>query len=385
MDWPSLSVIIPSYNQGRYIERTLLSVLRQGYPGPLEVIVSDGGSTDGTVGVLGRYPQVRWWSERDRGFVDAVAKGLAAATGEVVALQSSDDYYLEGAFARAIPVLQERKDLAFVTGSDVLIEEDGRVTYLAPKPYVTLLNPGGLIGRSTSMYVPQHCTFIRRSALDGVRGLREEVDYCADFDLWYRLLHFGRAVVLPDYLAAYQKHSAQRTQSRADFFIRLHKKVVEDAEANPLYAGRFLPTPEMKRRIFLQWEIGWNRAAGGDEGFRESIAMAQEALGQADPWPDYMLDFLTAHSKGPSELVPIEPPAPKVPEPPASGMLQRLKRSPGIRALLGKSPLPVETPALEEPAPIKAMPDLDWWRDKAQAPAAALTALIALIPVGVFC
>ena len=112
-------------------------------------------------------------------------------------------------------------------------------------------------------------------------GLREAVDYCADTDLWYRLLHFGRALMLPDYLAAYQIHAAQRTQSRAEHFIQSHKKVVEDAERDPVYAARFVPTPQMKRDIFLQWEINWNHTAGDEEGIRKSRTLRASGTGTA--------------------------------------------------------------------------------------------------------
>ena len=76
MNWPSISVVIPSFNQGAFIERTLLSILRQDYPGRVEVIVSDGGSSDGTIDVLNRYPQVTWWSRKDHGIADGTNRAL---------------------------------------------------------------------------------------------------------------------------------------------------------------------------------------------------------------------------------------------------------------------------------------------------------------------
>jgi glycosyltransferase involved in cell wall biosynthesis len=95
---PDISIVIPSFNQGQYIERTLLSILKQEYPGKVEVIVSDGGSADNTVDVLKKYDkQITWWSEKDAGYADAVNKGFAKATGEIFAIQSSDDFYLQNA------------------------------------------------------------------------------------------------------------------------------------------------------------------------------------------------------------------------------------------------------------------------------------------------
>src|SRR5512146_2080279 len=101
---PLVSIVIPSFSQGKYIAETLDSVLAQDYR-PMEVLVLDGASKDDTVAVLHRYdsvPEVRWWSEPDRGVVDAVNKGLAIAKGEIEAIQSSDDTYAPGAISAAV-------------------------------------------------------------------------------------------------------------------------------------------------------------------------------------------------------------------------------------------------------------------------------------------
>ncbi len=342
MNWPSLSVIIPSYNQGAYIERTLLSILKQDYLGSVQIIVADGGSTDGTVSVLKKYPQVQWWSEKDRGFADAVNQGLSVATGEVVAIQSSDDYYLEGAFTRAIGVLKEDPNLAFVTGADIILGDDGTSAPL-PKPWVSLQNPGALISRTPWLYVPQHTTFMRRKAVDMVDGLREEVDRCADFDLWYRLLHFGKAVMLADYLGVYQRHTAQRTQNKADLWITAHKKVVEDAEANPKYAREYQPAPQNKREIFRMWETLWNSMAGGKEGVEKARSLADDVLSHPDQWSDYVVQYVADFSIA-------LPPSSKYLN---SRLARKLKNNPVIRAMVGKPP--IRRTASPPPA------DLHWW------------------------
>src|SRR6185436_12221867 len=125
MNWPTLSIIIPSFNQGAFIERTLLSILKQDYPAAVQVIVSDGGSTDNTIEILERYPQVNWWSKRDEGFADAVNKGLRVATGDVLAIQSSDDFYLRDAFRTTIQPFLIDPRLAISTGCDVYLQSDG--------------------------------------------------------------------------------------------------------------------------------------------------------------------------------------------------------------------------------------------------------------------
>ena len=101
-DTPRISIITPSLNQGAYLERTVRSVVDQGYP-DLEYIVVDGGSTDESVSILERYDDriAYWVSERDSGQAHAINKGLARATGSIVAYINSDDYYLPGAFAES--------------------------------------------------------------------------------------------------------------------------------------------------------------------------------------------------------------------------------------------------------------------------------------------
>src|SRR4029078_10041925 len=92
---PLVSIIVPSFNQGRFIRTTIDSILEQSYR-PLEAIVVDGGSNDDTVDVLKSYgdlPELRWTSEPDTGVADAVNKGFARARGEVIGIQSSDDWY----------------------------------------------------------------------------------------------------------------------------------------------------------------------------------------------------------------------------------------------------------------------------------------------------
>ena len=120
-----LSVITPSLNQGAFIERTIRSVLDQGYEN-LEYLVVDGGSTDQTVGVIERYSdRIDWWvSEADAGQTDAIDKGLERATGDVIAYINSDDYYLPGAFATALGAL-ERSGASWVAGAAINVDPRG--------------------------------------------------------------------------------------------------------------------------------------------------------------------------------------------------------------------------------------------------------------------
>ena len=107
---PKLTIITPSFNQGAFIERTIRSVLDQGYEN-LEYLIVDGGSTDDSVEVIRRYEdRIAWWvSEPDDGQTDALNKGLRRATGDVVAYINCDDYYLPGAFERSVRAFERSR------------------------------------------------------------------------------------------------------------------------------------------------------------------------------------------------------------------------------------------------------------------------------------
>ncbi len=125
-----LSIITPSFNQGRFLEETILSVLNQGYQ-PLEYIVIDGGSTDESVSIIRRYEDklAYWVSEKDRGQVHAINKGLEKATGDILAFINSDDVYLPGAFNAVISHFEEHPQSEWVCG-DTIMFGDGHDTKL---------------------------------------------------------------------------------------------------------------------------------------------------------------------------------------------------------------------------------------------------------------
>jgi glycosyltransferase involved in cell wall biosynthesis len=183
---PRLSIITPSYNQGEFIERTLRSVLDQGYP-DLEYIVVDGGSEDGTVEILERYDdRLAWWvSEPDDGQTQALNKGLARASGEYIAYINSDDYYLPGAFDAAVAGFAS-SGAEWVVGSCRYVGERGQPTELwIPQPPIRsrhwwMLDPWG---------VPQASTFWRRDLFDRFGAFREDMHYVFDTEYGLRLIY----------------------------------------------------------------------------------------------------------------------------------------------------------------------------------------------------
>jgi glycosyltransferase involved in cell wall biosynthesis len=251
-EFPSLSIVIPSWNQGRFIGRTLDSILKQDYPGLIEVIVSDGGSTDETVEVLKSYgDRLIWWSAKDKGFVDAVTKGVARATGDILAIQSSDDYYLPGAFKAMAKAFQQYPGASFISGGEYAIDLQGNViSSSAPNGPIT---PRSILFQTVP---PQHATFVKRRLFEETGGMRREVDMCADIDQWYRVAHLAPGHYIPDMLAVYQLHPDQRTVTSDKWYPNL-MKMVELCEAEPRYGEKFQLTADERRNLYTYWEINW--------------------------------------------------------------------------------------------------------------------------------
>lgn len=211
-DRPLVSIIVPSFNQGRFIRRTLESILSQDYR-PIEIIVIDGASTDETVSILKEFsswPELQWVSEPDRGVVEAVNKGFERARGEIGAIQSSDDFYLPGAITAGVAALQSDPGLAFAFGDIARIDELGHElsrTQLLPYTLERLLTIG--------TWIPQPSTFFRMAMAKALHGWREEVPYAADTDLWLRMALLAPALKIDRLMAQRSMHDGQRDKQGA--------------------------------------------------------------------------------------------------------------------------------------------------------------------------
>lgn len=223
------------------------SCLSQDYR-PIEVLVFDGGSTDGTVDVLKSFEgasEIRWVSEPDRGVVDAVNKGLSTARGDILAIQSSDDYFLPGALDAAVSALEEAPALAFVYGDVEYIDAVGEVTGR------TLLGSWNLRAfLARDIYVNQAGAFFRAWAAREIGSWDEDVPYAADSDYWLRMGLRFPAKKIDRLLARYRYHEAQRDKAGtrpARDWERAIRKRIEAREVAPDLL------PAARRGIHLTW------------------------------------------------------------------------------------------------------------------------------------
>ncbi len=230
-DHPLVSIIIPSFNQGRFIRKTIESCLNQDYR-PLEVCVIDGASTDETLSVLQSFqgqPGFSFIAEPDSGVVDAVNKGFQRVRGEIAAIQSSDDYYLPGAVSAAVKALRSRADLGFVFGDIIKVDDSGNEimrTNLMPYSIANIL--------SVRTWIPQPSTFFRLDLARQLGGWRAAVPYAADTDLWFRMAFITDAMKVDALFSARTMHEAQRDR-QGEKIIRDYTKMID--ELMPLAAA----------------------------------------------------------------------------------------------------------------------------------------------------
>jgi glycosyltransferase involved in cell wall biosynthesis len=209
-----LSIVTPSYNGRRFLDRTATSILSQAGEFELEWIIVDGGSTDGTVEFLRdlREPRLRWVSEPDRGQSDAINKGLAMATGDVVAWLNTDDVYTPGALAAVAGAFADSPESQWLVGRYAVIDESDRpirsgvVRYkersLRRYTYRALLREN---------FISQPAVFWRRSFGHDVGPLDESLHWTMDYDLWLRMGRIAAPVFLDRVFAQFRLHPASKT------------------------------------------------------------------------------------------------------------------------------------------------------------------------------
>jgi glycosyltransferase involved in cell wall biosynthesis len=203
-------------NAAGTLQETLDSVRTQNYP-RLEHIVVDGGSTDGTLELLGAAPDVRWISEPDGGRVDAANKGLRMAGGDVVAWLNADDRYEPGALRAVGEALARNPGNAWATGYCRIIDGSGHEIRRAVTSYKNFLLRRWTLGLYlTQNFVSDPATFVRTSAVNAVGPLDPAYRTSHDYDLWLRVAHrFGPPVVLDRALASFRM--TEGTLSMAGF------------------------------------------------------------------------------------------------------------------------------------------------------------------------
>jgi glycosyltransferase involved in cell wall biosynthesis len=226
--WPKISVVTSSFNQGRFIEETIRSVLLQGYPN-LEYFIIDGGSTDNTVEIIRKYEKhISYWvTEKDRGQCHAINKGFARATGDIFAWLCSDDVYAPGALHRVAENLGS-KNLSMVVGASIITRGPDTLEGTLDRRQPSFAD----MAYNVKTF-PQPSVFWNRDLWVKAGPLREDLYYVMDYDLWLKMVPAASSVKFIDDVLSYQRtHTNQKSANLlgpAHLFLRMRTEVALSA------------------------------------------------------------------------------------------------------------------------------------------------------------
>jgi glycosyltransferase involved in cell wall biosynthesis len=224
-DLPLVSIVTPSFNQARFLEATIRSVVDQDYP-RIEYIVMDGGSTDGSVDMLRQYSdQISCWvSEPDAGQTDAINKGFEMASGDIFAWLNSDDLYQPGAISEVVEYFREHPEVGLVYGDVDFIDEEGNRIGKFPAARTDYRRL-----RRGFVHIPQQATFFRSRLWKLVRPLDTSFFFAMDYDLWVRLASLTPIRYHRRCWASFRLHSRAKSMASADRcwpeMIRVHRRL----------------------------------------------------------------------------------------------------------------------------------------------------------------
>jgi GT2 family glycosyltransferase len=224
-DLPSITVLTPSLNGAATIAKTIASVRDQGYP-HVEHLIVDGASTDGTVNLLRATPDVRWISEPDTGLSNALNKGLAMATGEIIGWLNADDFYLPGTLATVGATLAQQPRAEWATGPSIIVDAGDQEIRTGITRYKSaLLRRYSRRSLIIQNFVAAPSTFARADALRDIGGFDESLRLAMDYDVWLQLARRGDPILIRQPLAAFRMAEGSLSMSQFEAQFAEHAAV----------------------------------------------------------------------------------------------------------------------------------------------------------------
>jgi glycosyltransferase involved in cell wall biosynthesis len=230
-EWPRISIVTPSFNQGQFIEETIRSVLLQNYPN-LEYIIIDGGSTDNTIDVIKKYHSciTYWVSEKDRGQANAINKGLAKCSGEIFNWINSDDYLAKNCLSTV-----SRGIKGFDAFAGGVLNTENERSWLVQSHG---LSPKDLILGSPKTIFHQPGVWLKTKNISQCGGIEETLNFCFDWDLIIRYLtDFSTVNYTPETLSNFRFHKESKTTRFCDLYGLERHVILMKLLANSKYGS----------------------------------------------------------------------------------------------------------------------------------------------------
>lgn len=236
---PKISVVIPSYNKEKFITKTLDSIISQNYDN-FEIIIQDGGSTDGTTKTINRYKHkfsdvIEVVSKKDKGQLDAILKGLNKASGNILTFINADDYYLPGAFIAISEACRNNPDSLWFAGRAFVVDGQNKEIAKLVTIYKDILlkaNKFNLL--LITNYLMQPGVFITREGYDKYGPFTGTNNFVTEYELWLRLGKNKMPVVVDNKLCCFRIEETTKTKNMSQELLLEDEKIVNKFTKNPL-------------------------------------------------------------------------------------------------------------------------------------------------------
>lgn len=229
---PKITIVTPSFNQGKYLEETILSVLNQEYPN-LEYIIIDGGSTDESLNIIKKYEkQLAYWiSEKDEGLYHGIQKGFEKSSGEIMAWINADDMYHKKGLFKAAEIFSKFKHVQWIMGSNTYFDEGGHPFIYDHQPYSQCWSSSRL-RLFDGHFIQQESVFWRRALWEKAGAyIDQNYSLAADFELWLRFFRYEKLYTTSFMLAGFRlRNENQKSFNQRDQYLTQQKELLQQED-----------------------------------------------------------------------------------------------------------------------------------------------------------